>query len=56
MNAYILITFAVILLAGDFVLQNLYRTKMGTEITTGLVFNIFSGLFTAVIFFFYQWL
>ena len=52
MESYLMVTAAVLLLAVDFSLQKLYQKRMGTAFTTGLVFNVLIGLFTAVIFFF----
>lgn len=52
MDPYILILLAVILLAGDFVLQKLYQKTMGADVPQVLLFNTFLGIFTAVAFFF----
>lgn len=51
MKYYLMIVFAVILLAGDFAVNKLYQRKYGTDIEAGLKFNAFLGLFTAMIFF-----
>ena len=48
---YILVTIATVLLAFDFALSKKYQSTEGTGIRAGLMFNIWNGLFTAVIFF-----
>ena len=51
MKYYLMIVLAVILLAGDFVVNKLYQKRYGTSLETGLKFNALMGLFTAIIFF-----
>lgn len=51
MNAYFLIILAVLLLAFDFVLKKSYQKINGDSVKSGLVYNAFSGVCTAIIFF-----
>lgn len=48
---YILVAIATLLLAFDFALQKKYQSLEGTDAAAGITFNIWIGLFTAVIFF-----
>ena len=48
---YVLMSIAVLLLAGDFAINKIYQQKQGTSFKTGIQFNFFLGLFTAIVFF-----
>jgi len=48
---YILVLIATVLLAFDFALSKKYQSLEGTAMAAGLRFNMFSGLFTALVFF-----
>jgi len=48
---YLLVTIATLLLAFDFSLSKKYQSVEGADPKTGLKFNAFIGLFTAIIFF-----
>ena len=50
MTDYLLLLLAAILLAFDFALSKLYQRYAGTSLFAGFLFNLFSGLFTALIF------
>lgn len=52
MKDYAMIIMAVVLLVVDFTLQKLYQKKMGVGLKSGLLFNFFVGIITAVIFLF----
>lgn len=47
---YLLVCGSTVLLAGDFACSKLYQAREGTALPAGLKYNIFNGLFTAVIF------
>ena len=48
---YLLIIFSAVLLSLDFALSKKYQAIEGTGLISGLKFNAFAGLFTAIIFF-----
>ena len=48
---YVLMSIAVLLLAGDFAINKIYQQKQGTSFKAGIQFNFFLGLFTAIVFF-----
>ena len=50
MTDYLLLLLAALLLAFDFALSKLYQQHVGTTLSAGFLFNVFSGLFTALIF------
>lgn len=49
---YVLVTLAAVLLGVNSAPQKLYQKRAGESLDAGLKFNILSGIFTAVIFFF----
>jgi len=50
MTDYLFLLLAALLLAFDFALSKLYQQHVGTTLSAGFLFNVFSGLFTALIF------
>lgn len=48
---FIILTVAAMLLGADFAVKKLYQSEFGTSIRVSLIFNVFLGLFTAVMFF-----
>ena len=51
MMDYLMLLMAVLLLAGDFVINKLYQKKVGADVRAVLLFNCVNGLLTAGIFF-----
>ncbi len=51
MMDYILLVIAAVLLAANFVINNIYQKKQGVSMESSLRFNLWLGFFTAVIFF-----